>query len=146
MITFPQLIAALWFGALAWLCAGLVVPLLPEGLTLGRYYEVNVIIGAILGWRFMGPRAFDQLSQQIGYGITTSLLIVFWALLAFGGYEMYRRSIRMRYDGPVEALVGMVGHMKDYAILIATPSIMGSLIIGGAIGGVVVWYTSKRTT
>ncbi|MFT6451983.1 MAG: hypothetical protein ACJA06_001470, partial [Halocynthiibacter sp.] len=38
------------------------------------------------------------------------------------------------------------GQIKDYAILIATPSVMGPLIIGGAIGGVVVWYTSKRTS
>ncbi|MGH1329367.1 MAG: TrgA family protein [Paracoccaceae bacterium] len=146
MVTFPQLIAALWFGALAWFSAGLVVPLLPEGLALGYYFHVNALIGVIMGWRFMGRRAFDRLSQQTGYGITTSFLIVFWALLAFGGYEMYRRSIRMRYDGPVEALVGMVEHMKDYAILIATPTVMGALIVGGAIGGLVVWYTGQRTT
>ncbi|MFT6453078.1 MAG: hypothetical protein ACJA06_002587, partial [Halocynthiibacter sp.] len=64
MVTFPQLIAAVWFGALAWICAGLVVPLLPEGTALGYYYYINAIIGVIMGWRFMGRRAFDQLSQQ----------------------------------------------------------------------------------
>ena len=146
MLTFPKLIAGLWFAALAWFIGGLAVPLLPEGTQLGLFPYVNLVIGFLMGWRFMGKRAFDQFSQMVGYGITTSGLLMFWGLFTYGGFEMYSRAIKMRYAGPVEALVGMADHIKDYAILSATPSIIGSLVIGGIFGGYVTWFTAQRSS
>ena len=146
MLTFPKLIAGLWFAALAFYAGGLVIPLLPEGTQLGKFPIINALIGFVMGWRFMGRRAYDQLSQMLGYGATTSALLLFWALLTYGGYEMYGRAIKMRYDGPTEALVGMADHIKDYAILIATPTVLGALLVGGIIGGYITWFTAQRAS
>jgi len=146
MLTFPRLIAGLWFAALAFFLGGLAVPLLPEGTQLGLFPYINPVVGFVMGWRFMGTRAFDRFPNMVGYGLTVAVMTVFWCLFIYGGYEMYWRSIKLRYDGPVEALVGMADHMKDYGVLIATPSIIGAMVVGGIFGGYLTWFTAQRAS
>ncbi|MFA5582131.1 MAG: TrgA family protein [Paracoccaceae bacterium] len=146
MPTFPRLVAAIWFGALGALVAWRVVPLLPEGTQLGWFLQISAAIGVVIGWRFMARRAFDRFQQMVGYGITISLLTLFWGVFVFAGYDIYRRSIRMHFDGPVQAIESLFVTMADYAVLAATPTVMGALLVGGALGGWVIWYFARFTS
>ena len=74
----------------------------------------------------------------MGYGLTAVVATVFWSVLTWAGYEMIKRSMRMYYDGPVEALQEMAGFMVEYTKLIATQEIIGTLVVGGLLVG---WAT-----
>ena len=55
---------------------------------------------------------------------------VFWGLIAWSGYEMLKRSTRLRYDGAVEALQDMALVALEYAQMIAVQEVVIPAIIG----------------
>ena len=140
MPTAPKLIAAILFAALTWFVTDLVKPLLPVGTQMGLLSPINTVIGAFFGWRVMGARAGQSLRASLGYGITTAAIIVFWCLLVWSAYLMTIQSTRMRYDGPIDALQDMFFMMFDYARMMVTPEILGSLGIGALVFG---WLTDQ---
>ncbi len=144
MPTTAGLVAAIFFAALGWFCADLIKPLLPEATAVGLFSPVSAAFGAVIGWVFAGRRLYAGLGRGFGIGLTTSALLAFWVLLSFSGYEMLRFSMRMRYDGPIEALQDMFRIMVDYAWLVTTPSVIGTLVIGGLIGGWLTEQAAKR--
>jgi len=85
MPTASKVVAAVYFAALAYFCADLVKPLLPEGTRTGMFNEVLAVIGALSGWKMSGQRAGDGVRAGFGYGLTTSALIVFWGIFLFAG-------------------------------------------------------------
>jgi len=144
MPTAPKLIAGIYFLILAWFCADLVVPLLPEGTQTPWLHETMAVIGAICGWIMSGSRAGDGTHAGFGYGLTTVAMIVFWGVLVFSGNEMLKLSMKRRYDGAVEALQAMVSIGLEYLVLIGIPSIVGALVVGGLFGGWLTEWVAKR--
>ncbi len=134
MPTGGKLIAAICFAALAYFITDLIKPLLPEGTPVGVFSEVNGLVGLMMGWTIMGKGAGVTLRQSLGYGLTTLAAIVFWCLFVWAGYAMLQNSLRLRYDGPVEALQDMAQLAIDYAKLVAVrpviiPAIVGALFM-----------------
>ncbi len=138
MPTAPKLIAAVLFAALAWFVSDLVKPLLPEGTQVGLLSPINALIGVVLGWRLMGNGTGKGMRTALGYGLTTTAMILFWAVLLWSAYLMVIRSTRLRYDGPVEAIQDMFALMVEYVTTMATPDVIGSMVVGSLIFG---WLT-----
>ncbi|SLN42055.1 hypothetical protein AQS8620_01663 [Aquimixticola soesokkakensis] len=143
MPTASKLVAALWFAGLAWFSSQLVKPYMPEGTGFGWFCEVCAGIGFLIGWVFLGKRAGDTMRAALGYGLTASLLTTAWALFLFSGREMILRALARRYDGPMEAIIATFELVKDYAIVMAKPDVLGALIVGGLIGGWLVERTAR---
>ena len=134
MPTAGKLIGAIVFAALAYFITDLIKPLLPEGSRVGWFSPANALVGLAMGWTIMGRCAGKTYRQSFGFGLTTLAATVFWCLVVWSGYEMLRRSMRMYYDGPVEALQEMAQLMIDYAKLAAVneviiPAIVGALFV-----------------
>lgn len=144
MPTAARLLAAVFFAALGWFASDLVKPLLPEGTQTGWLNETMAVIGALSGWTMAGARAGDGMRSGLGYGLTTSALIVFWGVLVFSGYEMLDLSLKNRFGGPMQAIKAMIGIAIDYVKLISTPEIIGTLVVGGLFGGWLAEWASKR--
>lgn len=140
MPTASKLVAALLFGALAWFASDLVRPLLPEGTQDRLFSPLNAAVGALMGWTIMGARAGQSMRMSLGYGLTTAAITVFWCLLIWSGYLMIEASMRLRYNGPMDALQNMGAMMIDYARLMATPTVIGSLAVGALVFG---WLTEQ---
>ncbi len=130
MPTGGKLVAGIVFAALAYWISDLIKPLLPEGSRVGMFSQINALIGLIVGWSLMGKGAGKTYRQSFGYGMTTLAATVFWCLLAWSGYEMIRRSMRMYYDGPVEALQEMAQLFLEYGKLAAQQEVIVPAIIG----------------
>ena len=144
MPTASKVVAAVFFAALAYFCADLVKPLLPEGTRTGWLNEVLAAIGALSGWNLSGKRAGDGVRAGFGYGLTSSALIAFWGIFIFAGNEALDLSLDRRYHGPMEAIRGMIGFMIDYTLLIGTKDIIGTLVVGGMFGGWLAEWTARR--
>lgn len=140
MPTASKLIAALLFGALAWFVSDLVRPLLPDGTQDRLFLPVNGIVGLVIGWTIMGSRAGRGVRTSLGHGLTSALIIVFWCVFLWSGYLMIDASMKLRYNGPMDAVLNMGRMMIDHARLVGTPAILGSLLVGALIFG---WLTEQ---
>jgi len=144
MPTASRLVAAVCFAALAFYVSGLIPPLLPEGTQFGLFAYVNTALGILLGWKITGSRTGEGMQTAIGAGLTTSLALVFWGLLIHSGVIMIENSMKMRYDGPMEAVIDTFNIALEFAQIMATPMIIGSLVVGGILGGVLAEIAGRR--
>jgi len=138
MPTAPKLAAAAAFAIVAAIAAHLFIPALPEGTPPGWLREVSAAIGLLCGWWIMGNRVGKGYGEAAGSGILTSALSLFWVMLVFSIVTMVKRSMRMLYDGPMDAVIGVFDLMLDYGALLAAPATPVALILGGILGG---WFT-----
>jgi hypothetical protein len=130
MPTAGKLIGAIAFAALAYFITDLVKPLLPEGTQVGWFSPINALVGLAMGWTIMGKGARKTYRQAFGFGLTTLAATVFWCLVVWAGYEMLRRSMRLYYDGAMEALQDMAGLVLGYGKLAAVSEVVIPAIVG----------------
>ena len=74
----------------------------------------------------------------------SGITILFWVLLVFGTVTMIRKSLRMMYDGPMEAVLAVFNEMLAYGALLAAPATPVALALGGILGGMIVEWVSRR--
>ncbi len=144
MPTASKLVAAILFAIVGAIAAHLFLPTLPEGTPPGYLREVSALVGLVWGWRTMGRRVGKGMGEAAGSGIVTSVVMLFWVMLLFAIYLMVHRSMRGLYDGPMDALLGVLNIMYDYGHNLAAPATPIALIVGGIIAGWLSEITYKR--
>ena len=144
MPTGAKLIGALTFMALAYFISDLIKPLLPEGTNVSRLSEINAAVGFVMGWTVMGNGAGVTYRQSFGYGFTTLAATVFWCLLIWSGHEMLQRSVKMYYDGPVEALQEMGVLYVEYARTAAVQEVLLAAAFGALFVSWLTEYFARR--
>lgn len=148
--TFPKAIAAVFWAALFWVTSELLKPAFPDGFNPGRFSEINVIYGAIVGWSIVGARAGGGYVNGISYGVTASVFGVIMGLFFNCLMLMIDQSTNVGfYAGPVDAVVGVFEEMIEYGALFLKPEAYRAdavLIGGSAVLGIVVEYISRRTS
>ena len=144
MPTASKLVAAVAYALLGFLAAQTFAKYLPEGTPLGYFREITAAIGFITGWLVMGKLTRKGYREAINAGLVTALILVFWALLAFSLYFMLKKSMRMMYDGPMEAVLGVFQLMFDYGKMLLVPDMLGVILVGGIVAGLVCEWAGKR--
>jgi hypothetical protein len=147
MPTAPKLVAGFIFGFVAWFAASLIIPHIHEvkpGTSVKWFGWICAAIGVLSGWVMSGRNAGAGLRAGLGYGLTTTALIVFWGLFIFAGNEAFERSIRKSYDGPIEAISDMIKLMIEYAQLMAKPDVLIWLVVGAVAGGIITELSARK--
>ncbi|MDZ4311499.1 MAG: TrgA family protein [Cypionkella sp.] len=144
MPTASKLVAAIAYALLGFVAAQTFVKYLPEGTPLGYFREITAAIGFAVGWLVMGKLTRKGYREAINSGLVTALILVFWALLAFSVYFMLKKSTRMMYDGPMEAVVGIFQLMFDYGKMLVVPDMLGVILVGGVLAGLITEWAGKR--
>lgn len=146
MPTASKLFAAVFFALLAALAAHLFIPVLPEGTQTKMFRELSAVVGLFCGWFIMGRTTGRGMVEAINRGLLTSVAVLFWCLLLFSIYFMVRKSTRMMYDGPMDAVLGVLELMLEYGSLLKHPATPAVLAGGGVLGGVIAEAVSRRWT
>ncbi len=144
MPTAAKLVAAVMFAAVGFLAAQAYVPSLPEGTQIGFLREICAGLGLVIGWFVMGRLVGKGYVEAVGFGIRTSVTVLFWAVLGFSIYEVILRSTKMMYDGPMEALLGVFDLVIYYGKMMGSPEFIGTLLIGGVLGGIAAEWAGRR--
>jgi hypothetical protein len=92
----------------------------------------------------MGGLVGQGYRAAIGYGLRTAVTLVFWVLVAMCIYLMVLRSMSLRYDGPMEAVVGIFDLMIENGQPLATLPVIGTLLVGGSLGGMLTEWVGRR--
>jgi hypothetical protein len=144
MPTAAKLVAALCFAAVGWLAANAHVPALGENPAVGPFRELTALLGLLIGWRVMGGLVGNGYGEAMGSGLRTSVTLAFFALLLFSTWLMVQDSLKMRYDGPMDAVLGVFELMMDQARKMLTVGVLGVLVLGGLIGGAAAEWARRR--
>lgn len=144
MPTAARIIAAVMFALIGYLVAGTVRPQLPEGMPTNYLIPVSTIVPAICAWRVIGRLIGRGSVNAINTGVYGIVCAIFFCLLAFAIGEMLKLSMRLQYDGPMEAITGMFQIFLEYGQLLLTPQGLGTLLIGGAVTGLVAEWSHHR--
>ena len=144
MPTGSKLIGAICLAILAALVAEMVKPLFPEGTPFGYFTYVSFGLGLIVGWKSLGTRAGKGTTEAINNGITSVVVLVFFALFVFGSYEMLMQALGRRYTEPMEALRGILEIGMFYGSYLLNVQIIATLVVGAVISGLVTEYAYRH--
>ena len=146
MPTASKLFAAIVFAGVAYLAADLYALKLTSGRPPGYLREVSALIGLVCGWWIMGPLggAGRGRIEAMGTGIRTSFTIVVFVLLTFAIHDMLLRSVKGRYDSPMDAVLGIFELCLVLVKPVFSADIIGVLLLGGLIGGAVSHWAGRN--
>ncbi len=144
MPTAARLVGGLYFAGLAFIVSSIVIPYLQSGLHGPYFGPVNSAIGFLCGWRIMGPRAGGSLINVLATGLTTAVSTYVVALFVHSGVTMVRLALRRRYDGAVEALIGLIEEAWEYNTMVLAQDVVMTLLAGGMLGGLFARAAARR--
>lgn len=144
MPTGAKAMAAISFAVVGWLTAHTYVQNMPIPTAVGMFRELTAALGAIVGWRVMGNSVGKGYVGAVGSGWKTVVILVFYGLLLFAVYEMLQLSVRMRYDGPMEAAVDVFNRMLERSGPLLSVGVLGVMAVGGGIAGMLSENASRR--
>jgi hypothetical protein len=144
MPTGAKAMAALTFAVVGFLTANAYAANVPAENALGPVYEIMSALGAVVGWKVMGNSVGKGYLGAVGSGWKTVIVLVFFALLLVGIYEMLQQSVKMRYDGPFEAVVDVFNQMLDRSVPLLSAGVLIVMTVGGALAGILTENANRR--
>ena len=142
--TGAKAMGAATFAVVGWLMANAYVPSMPEASAVGYFREMTALLGAIIGWRVMGRSVGKTYLDAIGSGWKTVIVLVFYALLLFSTYEMLLDSVKMIYEGPIEAIADVFNRMLKRSGGLLSTTVLAVAVIGGGIAGILTENANRR--
>ncbi len=144
MPTAAKIIGAVAFAIVGFLAALAYIPQLPEATSTGYFPEITAALGLPIGWRSVGAQARRGYVEAASLGLRGAIFLVFWALFGFSLYFMIRRSTRMLYQDAGEAVLDVPMLMIQYGKLLWAQQVVGTLAIGGVLGGILTEFAGRR--
>lgn len=144
MPTAAKIVAALALAIVMYVATVNYIPNLPEGTQVHRIREIAAGIGFVCGWWIIGPQPGLTFMESLSNGLKGALVATFWTLMAAASYTMLQRSMRMMYDGVMEAVLGVFQQLVDFGALALAPGVVGVVVIGGMMAGAVARGTARR--
>jgi hypothetical protein len=146
MPTAPKLAAAILFGLLGAAVALYLPRVMPAGTPFGMLLPVCAGIFAVTGWRVSGTLAERKPGHgdAMATGLRTASIAALVVLFLFSVAQMIELALRMRYDGPVEALVAIFEEMVKIAPYLADLPFLLMLAAGAALAGLLTGAVGRR--
>lgn len=143
MPTIPKLVGALGLSLTGVFTAEAILPYLPAGTKSEGLTLVAASFGLLLGWRVIGP-AGGEPGRSASAGLRAAFYLALWGLGFLGAVQMLNKAIRMRYDGPGDAIVDVLalGAKLGYAVL--QIDVVATLFLGGAITAILAAWAGRR--
>ena len=144
MPTAAKLVGAIAYGGIGGLSALRGVPTLPDEIVPGYLVPLSACVGVWLGWSMIGRAAQRGLATAFTQSVVTLGSMAVVILLAISCWEMVERSMRLRYDGPGEAVLDVANLFVKFGALMMVAPVWQVLGAGAVIGALVVRFAGGR--
>jgi hypothetical protein len=144
MPTAAKIVAAVLTAMTLFLAAEASKAGLPDGTPAGYFSPISAGIGFLTGWAVLGTLVGRGYRASIGYGLRTVVTAVFWVLLLFSLWQMIELSMKMRYDGPMQAILDVFALMIENGRLVVLPDVLLTLGVGGVVAGMFAESAGRR--
>ena len=144
MPTAAKMVAAVMTALTLFLAAEAARAGLPEGSPAGYFSPMVAGIGFLTGWMVLGTLTGRGYLASVGIGLRTAVTAVFWALLLFSLWDMIELSMKLRYDGPMQAILDVFAIMIENGRMVLLPDVLVALGVGGAVTGLFAEFAGRR--
>jgi len=144
MPTGAKLMAAVCFAVVGWVLANFYAINMPDAAAAGPIREVAALVGVIIGWTVMGPSVGNGYVEAAGSGIKTAVVLAVAALFLLALAEMLDNSVKMRYDGALDAILDVFQTMARRSEALLSMGVFGTILFGGIIGGLLTENAGRR--
>jgi hypothetical protein len=144
MPTGAKLMAAISFAVVGWVLANYYAQNMPDASAAGPIREGAAVVGAFVGWMVMGPSVGKGYVDAAGAGIKTAVVLAVVALFFLSLREMIDNSVKMRYDGALDAIVDVFQTMAKRSEALLSLGVFGTILLGGIIGGLLTENAGRR--
>ncbi len=144
MPTAAKLFAAFALAAVTFFTAQVFMPHMEEGTQFGAFVPISTLIGLVCGWRVLGPEAGRGMWSSANAGFKAAMIAAVLALFIFSTEEMLVLAFRRSYDGPGEAIIGVVKLSVDFIQKMFVPDVLIVLFGGGALAGCLSEWAARR--
>jgi hypothetical protein len=144
MPTGSKLMAAISFAVVGWVLANYYAMNMPDASAAGPIREVAALVGAIVGWKVMGPSVGKGYVEAAGAGIKTAVVLAICALFLLALSEMLSNSVKMRYDGALDAFLDVLQTMVKRSEALLSLGVAGTILFGGIVGGLLTENAGRR--
>ncbi|MEM8539104.1 MAG: TrgA family protein [Pseudomonadota bacterium] len=143
MPTAAKLVAGVLFFFVGWQAAVYTLLTFPPEMP-ATYFPLTIgLIGLWQGWTVSGRRAGEGLGAAWANGVRTSVQIAFFGILLFSLRTMFDRASNLRYSAPWEAVTATSELFIENLVQSLTIPVWSTLLIGGALCGLVVEAASR---
>lgn len=143
MFTGAKLLAAVIYAATGALAALAAIPGLPEGRQPGQIVLISTLMGIFFGWSLIGKQVTESKLQAFLLSVRTIVMMVIATLFIISGFEAYERSIKLFYDGPVEAVTDIANLMVFFGKMGLQAPVVMILVLGMSVGAVFVHWAGR---
>ena len=144
MPTAAKMVAAVMTAITLFLAAEASKAGLPQGTPAGYFSPMVAGIGFLTGWMVLGTLTGRGYVAAIGFGLRTAVTAVFWALLLFSLWDLIELSMKLRYDGPMQAILDVFAIMITNGRLVLLPEVLVALGAGGTLAGLFAEFSGRR--
>lgn len=144
MPTMSRLLGAVFFAAIFGYASVLALAVYPRPVPPSFFLEINIAVASALGWHLVGRAPGDRIAVGFANGITGAVVISFLAMGVHGAIQMFKFTRDLRYDGIMDALVGVLEAALELAKLIQSPELTAVVFGGGAVAGILLQILNKR--
>ncbi|MBL9061228.1 TrgA family protein [Tabrizicola sp.] len=144
MPTGAKLVAAACFAVVGWVMSNYYAMNMPDASAAGPMREWAALIGAIIGWMVMGPSVGRGYVEAAGSGIKTAVVLAVAALFLLALREMLDNSVKMRYDGALDAILDVFQVMARRSEALLSLGVFGTILFGGIVGGLLSENAGRR--
>lgn len=144
MPTGAKLMAAASFAVVGWVLANFYAANMADASAVGPIREVAALVGAITGWMIMGPSVGKGYVEAAGAGVRTAIVLAVAALFLLALAEMFDNSIKMRYDGALDAILDIFRTMARRSEALLSMGVFGTILFGGVVGGILTENAGRR--
>ncbi len=143
MPTAARLVAALAFAAIGYIIFVTMVGVFADETVPGFLLPLCLASGLWAGWVICGKNA-EGLKSGIGTGYTAIVAQGFVIIFVMSFMTMLDRSLRRRYDGPMDAVVDHFALMGENFAKFGTSEMGMILLVGGFVGGALAGIAGRR--
>jgi hypothetical protein len=143
MPTASRLVAALDFGALGYVIYITMLEIYADETVPVYLLPLCCVAGLWAGWVICGKHAL-YITSGIGAGYSAIVCQAFLILFIMSFVIMIERSLRRRYDGPMEAIVDTFTLMFENGLSFGTPEMGIILLVGGFVSGAAAGIAGRR--
>ena len=144
MPTAAKLVAGFIFAVTGFFVAKIIHSTLPEGQPVKWLLPISILIPMTIGWRLMGKLVGKNYGASMNNGLYGVVVSTVSVTFIFAVALMIKKSRRLQYDGPMEALVDVFGLMLEYGLLLLNPIVLLTLVGGGFIGGLASEWAHRK--
>jgi hypothetical protein len=144
MPTGAKLMAAVSFAVVGWVFANYYAMNMPDASAAGPIREGAAVIGALVGWKVMGPSVGKGYVEAAGAGVKTAVALAVLALFLLALKEMLDNSVKMRYDDALDAILDVFETAVKRSEAMVSLGVFATLLIGGIVGGILTENAGRR--